>query len=159
MVVDIREYKRKDAGPLCVLVVRSVREVAARHYSADQVRVWADHVPSRERMDDLGLDGRLRLVAVDALDEPVGFADLETNGHIGYFYCAPEVVGQGVGRRLCEALEAAARARGITRIFVEASEAARPMFLRAGFVVVKRRAFVMEGVPIHNWAMAKKLHI
>ncbi|GJM03452.1 MAG: acetyltransferase [Rhodomicrobium sp.] len=155
--VIVRKYRQKDAGPLCVLVVRSVKQVASYDYSADQVRVWADRVPSRERMDDLGLDGRLRFVAVDLMDEPVGFADLERNGHIGYFYCAPEVVGTGVGRALYEALEKEAVELGLKRLFVEASETAKPFFIWLGFSVDHKREFEIERVPIHNWAMVKLL--
>lgn len=153
----IRHYKKKDAGPLCVLVVRSVKEVASQFYSPDQVRVWADRVPSRERMDDLGIDGRVRLCAVDDFDEPVGFADLEADGHIGYFYCAPEVVGQGVGTRLYLALEDAAKKRGLKRLYVEASEIARRLFLGQGFRIDHKRVFEIEHVAVHNWAMDKML--
>lgn len=155
--VKIRKYKQKDAGPLCVLVVRSVRHVASKDYSPDQVRVWADRVPSRERMDQLGLDGRLRFVAVDEMDYPLGFADLERDGHIGYFYAAPEAVGRGIGRMLCEAIEKEAMALGLKRLFVEASETAKPFFIRLGFKVDHKREFEIERVAIHNWAMDKKL--
>ncbi len=148
---------KKDAGALCILVVRSVREVACQHYSPDQVRVWADRVPSRERMDDLGLDSRVRLCAVDELDDPVAFADLELDGHIGYFYCAPEVVGRGVGTELYRALERSARARGMKRLYVEASETAQRLFLGCGFRVDHKREFKIENVAVHNWAMDKML--
>jgi putative acetyltransferase len=50
-----------------------------------------------------------------------------------------------------------ARAAGISRLFVEASENARPVFERAGFIVMRRRDFDVGGVAIHNYAMERTL--
>ena len=55
-------------------------------------------------------------------------------------------------RLLREALEA-----GVSRLYVEASEAARKFFLRAGFVVVRRRDFERNNVQIHNYLMEKTI--
>ncbi len=54
-------------------------------------------------------------------------------------------------------MEAAAKARGISRLYVEASEPARRFFLRKNFVVLQRREFSLGEVPIHNFAMEKRL--
>jgi putative acetyltransferase len=45
----------------------------------------------------------------------------------------------------------------MTMLFVEASEAARRLFIRKGFAQVKRRDFLLPGVSIHNYLMEKKL--
>lgn len=62
---------------------------------------------------------------------------------------------------LLAAAEAAARMRGVTRLFAEASELARQVFARAGYVLLQRRDFTIdhpEGpVAIHNYAMEKAL--
>ena len=43
-------------------------------------------------------------------------------------------------------------------LFTEASELARRLFERKGFVVVERRDIVLrDGVPIHNYRMTKVL--
>jgi putative acetyltransferase len=80
-------------------------------------------------------------------------------GHIDHLFCRPDLAGKGIASALYEALEQVARARRIQTLYVEASEAARPLFLRKGFVQLKRRDFCIEGVPIHNYAMAKSLTI
>jgi putative acetyltransferase len=54
-------------------------------------------------------------------------------------------------------VETAARAQGITRLFTEASELARRLFERKGFVVLERQDLVIHGVPIHNYRMTKIL--
>jgi putative acetyltransferase len=58
---------------------------------------------------------------------------------------------------LYAALEAAAAAQGIVRLYTEASEPARRFFERRGFVVDHRRDFELAGVPMHNYAMHKRL--
>jgi putative acetyltransferase len=65
--------------------------------------------------------------------------------------------GRGVASRLYDAVEAAARARGIQRPYTEASEPARRLFERKGFTVLERRDMMLRGVPIHNYRMAKTL--
>jgi putative acetyltransferase len=42
---------------------------------------------------------------------------------------------------------------------VEASEAARRLFERRGFTVVRRRDLDLDGVAIHNFAMVKRLPV
>ena len=54
-------------------------------------------------------------------------------------------------------MEAAAREQGITSLFTEASELARRLFARKGFVIAERQDLVIRGLPIHNYQMAKVL--
>jgi putative acetyltransferase len=58
---------------------------------------------------------------------------------------------------LYDAIETAARAQGIQRLFTEASELARRFFERKGFTVLERQDMILRGVPIHNYRMAKTL--
>jgi putative acetyltransferase len=67
------------------------------------------------------------------------------------------MIGSGVASALYDRLEQQARERGMTRLFAEASEAARRLFLRKGFAQVKRRDFFLRGVSIHNYLMEKLL--
>lgn len=67
------------------------------------------------------------------------------------------MVGTGVGSALYAWLERAALDRGLSRLFVEASEVARDFFLRKGFRVVRRQDLVRHGVPIYNYVMDKPL--
>lgn len=67
------------------------------------------------------------------------------------------MAGQGVAARLVDTLEATAREAGMTRLYVEASEAARRFFLKRGYTVRARRDFAIDGVAIHNYAMERTL--
>ena len=83
----------------------------------------------------------------------VAFIDLQRDGHIDRLFCAPEAVGRGVASRLYDAIETAARAQGIGRLFTEASELARRSFERKGFTVLERQEMILRGMPIHNYRM------
>jgi hypothetical protein len=92
-------------------------------------------------------------------DRPIGFIDLEPNGHINRLFCAPEAAGRGIASRLYDAVEAAAREQGIRSLCTEASELARRLFEHKGFAVVERQDMVIRGVAIHNYRMAKDLDL
>ena len=155
--VTIRPYEPRDATGVADVFYRSVREVALSDYTADQVKAWAPGPGDVDQERRRCGDGRLVLIAADQQGRVVAFVDLEPDGHIDRLFCAPEAVGLGIASRLYEAVEAAARERGIRRLFTEASELARRFFERKGFLVVERQDMILRGVPIHNYRMAKTL--
>lgn len=156
-VTVVRKYRPGDAAALSHLYVASVRGIGVRDYAQEQVEVWAALAPTPEQFERLMADGRTRLVAVDADDRPVAFADLKTDGLIHFLYCAPEAAGAGVAARLYEAIEAKARASGMRKVTAEASEAAVRFLARRGFRVMARRDLEVSGVAIHNYAVEKTL--
>lgn len=157
MRMPIRSFRPEDAPALARIFYAAVHQIGALHYSAEQLKAWAPAVPDPERFLERGADGRILLVAADESDRPLAYGDLEANGHIDHLYCRPDVAGTGVASALYDRLEAAAKARGIGRLFVEASEPARRFFLRKGFILLRRLEFTLAGVPIHNFAMEKTL--
>ena len=155
--VTIRTYERRDAADVADVFYRSVREVALSDYTAEQVKAWVPGRWDAEQERRRSGDGRLVLVAADESGHVVAFIDLEPDGHIDRLFCAPEAAGRGIASGLYEALETAARAQGIERLFTEASELARRFFERKGFTVLQRQDKILRGVPIHNYRMAKTL--
>jgi putative acetyltransferase len=155
--VRIRPFRDDDAPALAAVFHAAVHGVAAHHYSPEQVRAWSGASVAPERVVARARDGRTLLVAVDADDRPIAYGDVEASGHIDHLFCAPEHAGTGVAAALYAALEATARAAGIERLFVEASEPARRFFMKHGFTELSRRDFAIGGVAIHNYAMEKRL--
>ncbi len=102
-------------------------------------------------------DAREVLVATAPNDAPLGFIELERNGHIDCFYCHPDWIGQGIGARLYQAAFEQAQALGIQALQVEASEAARGFFLHRGFQGIRRQEVERHGVTLHNYVMTKSL--
>mgnify|MGYP003575909180 CR=1 FL=1 len=152
----LRPYHPDDAAALADLYRRSVRHYGPRAYSAAQVAVWSA-LADEDRTAVRCSDGRHVLVAQDDARVVLGFGDLEADGHLDFLYVAPEAEGLRVGSLLYNVLETHARALGLSRIFVEASELAKPLFERRGFVTLGRNDMELDGVAIHNYRMEKRL--
>lgn len=153
----IRPFRPADAPALAALFHAAVRKTGRRDYSDAQVRAWSAAPPDPARYVTQAADGRALLVAVDADDVPLGYGDVERDGHIDHLYCRPDVTGTGVGGAIYAALEVQARLWGIATLHVEASEAARRLFERRGFSVVGRNDMTIAGVAIHNFRMSRRL--
>ena len=156
-MTPIRSFTDSDADALVEIYRRAVIEIGPRAYNPEQVAVWAKLLPSAERFAEIMNDGRVALVAVDANDRVVAFGDVEADGHIGFLYALPEVAGTGVAKTLYDVLEAKAREQDIGKLYSEASELAKSFLLKQDFSVVERRDFEVSGVPIHNYAVEKRL--
>jgi putative acetyltransferase len=152
-----RPYRPTDAPHLAAILHEAVHAIGARDYSAAQLDAWSPAPIAAERFHARISDGRAVTVAVSNEDVTVAFIEIEADGHIDCFYCHPDFAGSGVGSALFRHAQSQAIAAGVTRLTVEASEAARRFFLREGFQVIARRAFELRGVMIHNYSMEKQL--
>ena len=159
--LSIRPYRTGDAEALAALTEAAIRVTGAHAYSPEQVEAWAAPHPVPERFAARAAAGERFFIAVDAGDRPLAYALLVPGGHLDMLYCHPDHTGRGLGLAVLAAAEDAARAAGLERLFTEASELARPVFERAGYVMLHRRDFAIsrEGreVAIHNYAMEKVL--
>ena len=155
--VRIRNALEEDAEEIAALFHASVRQVAARHYSDEQIRAWSPAPPVPGRFAARIEDGRTFLVATAEDGSILAYGDLEADGHIDHLYARPDVAGTGVARLVYDRLERAAHESGIERLLVEASEPASRFFAKRGFRIVERNDFEIGGVPIHNFRMEKRL--
>ncbi|MEM7464583.1 MAG: GNAT family N-acetyltransferase [Pseudomonadota bacterium] len=155
--MKIRDFKPDDSASLAEIFHASVHGIGSKDYTPSQTNAWSPAPVSADRFLLRVSDERSVYVAADDDDKPLGFIELEGNGHIDCFYCQPEFVGTGVGLALYTRLESSALEAGLPRLYVEASEAARRFFLKVGFRVIKRRDFRHNGVDIHNYLMEKNL--
>ena len=154
----VRAYGSDDAAPLAALVRASVLTLGLNDYSTEQVTAWASNLPDAAAMAARCSDGRQVWVAEDSgSGEILGFTDLESSGHIDMLYVAPGAKGGGVADALTDALVMYARKNAVSDIVVEASEAARRFYRKRGFIERGRKERVIDGVTLHNYAMALKL--
>ncbi|MEQ9348437.1 MAG: GNAT family N-acetyltransferase [Thalassospira sp.] len=156
-MTNIRPFRDSDAPVMVEIFRRAVNELGSLAYGPEQVAVWASLQPTPERFAELMKDGRCCLVAVDHDDQVVAFTDVEKDGHIGFLYALPDIAGRGIVSELYDALEAEAKTQNIGKLYSEASEQAKSFLLKKGFSVVERRDFEVAGVPIHNYAVEKRL--
>ena len=88
---------------------------------------------------------------------PIGFAELERDGHIDRVYVSADHQRRGIGRQLLAAVVAKARRSCLGRLFAEASITARPFFEAHGFAVLAPQVVTCRGVEFVNFRMERVL--
>ena len=153
----IRSFRSDDADRLVALVQRSIRDLGAGAYSPEQIAAWSSRHHEAVRFEHRHALGHRILLAVDEEDKPAAVTLYEPGGHLDMLYCHPAHAGRGLATALIHRVEAEAAVAGLPRLTTEASDLARPVFEKAGWITAHRRDFVLGDVPIHNWAMVRHL--
>lgn len=135
------------------LFLRSVREIATRDYSSEQIAAWTSQRLDRDKW--LARRGSRPTYVAEIGGHIAGFSDLEPNGHIDMLFVAPEFKGRGVATALLYHVEAQAQSKGMTGLFTEASLTARPVFERFGFRVDLAQSVAIGGQMLKNFRMSK----
>ena len=151
----VRLYKDSDFEPVVTLFTNTVRHVNTQHYSAEQIAAWAPYPPDMNRWRER-LAG-LTLWVAESDDCIIGFCGLGADGHVDLLYTDHHFQRQGVARSLYQQVEAEAHARGVQRLFTEASITARPFFEKMGFKILREQQVEFRGVIFKNYAMEKRL--
>jgi putative acetyltransferase len=154
-VVTLRLYQPDDAPALLALFRDTIRRINSRDYSAAQIAAWAS-----DDIDTVSWFGRFSGRYVPVAQEggrPVGFAELEADGHIDRVYVSADHQRRGIGRQLLAALEAEARRVGLSRLYTEASITSRPFFEAHGFVVLAAQVVSCRGAEFVNYRMERLL--
>lgn len=149
--ITLRPYETEDAGALAAIYRKGVERLGPRAYRPEQVAAWLSIAPSAQDLDRIYRDGRFTRVALDQNGAPIGFGDLASTGHIHFLYVDPDFSGQGIGRALVADFLREARCQSLATVFSDASELARPVFLRAGFKCIARQEHQLGGIRIHNY--------
>jgi putative acetyltransferase len=151
----VRRYRRGEEQELWLLYHDTTHIVNSRDYTPEQCERWAPACP-----DMVAWSERIRLRNPFVAEDHggiVGFAELERDGHIDYFYCHHEHQRQGVGTALYRAIEAQALRMGLSRLHAAVSVTAQPFFSRMGFIVVREQRNVVCGAVAPNAIMEKQL--
>jgi ribosomal protein S18 acetylase RimI-like enzyme len=154
-VVTLRPYRSEDAPALLALFRDTIRRINSRDYSPAQIAAWAS-----DDIDTVRWFGRFTGRYVPVAEEggrPVGFAELESDGHIDRVYVSAEHHRRGIGRQLLAAVVAEARRAGLARLFTEASITARPFFEAQGFTVLAQQVVWCRGAEFVNYRMERVL--
>jgi putative acetyltransferase len=151
----VRPMQPEDLGEMRSLFSQTVRQVNSRDYSPEQVEVWASSANDGARWQALPQSSQV-LVAEQS-GQVVGFTNLEADGHIDMFFVHPEHQGEGIGKRLMQALETLAQAQHTPRLYSEVSITAKPFFLRQGFEIVTEEQVERQGLWFTRFIMEKTL--
>src|SRR6202020_162934 len=154
-VISLRPYVPADARRCAEIFRSSIEELAAEDYSDEQREAWASRADD-EQAFGANLAQALTLLAV--IDGVIaGFASLKGADEIDMLFVEPEFARQGVGRTLVDALTRLAQARGAKRLTTEASDVAKPLFERQGFIAQKRNIVRKGDQWLANTTMSKML--
>lgn len=151
----LRPFLPSDVRVLAALFRASIETLAADHYDADQLDAWASAAADEE---DFGARLGQRLTIVGLIDgEIAGFASLQDNEKFDMLFVHPDAARRRVGSALADAIEKLAKARGATRLTVDASDAARDFFSARGYSPVQRNTVSIGGEWLGNTTMIKNL--
>lgn len=157
MAYRIRPFRPEDAVVLAEIFRSAINRIGPQSYSEKQVAAWVARAPEAAAFVARMRARDMIMVAAGADDRAIAYAILERDGHLDHLYCHPAHTRRGIADALLAEAEQRAREIGVSRLYSEASEMARPAFARAGYRVTHRRDFEVDGVAIHNFAMEKLL--
>ena len=153
--VSLRPYLPADAKRCAEIYRASIEELAADDYDEAQRQAWAARADDEAGFGKI-LGETLTLIAFVG-GAAAGFASLKGADFIQMLFVDPEYARKGAGTELVEALTRLARARGATTLTVEASEVAKPLFDKLGFVAQSRNLKHIGGEWLANTTMSKAL--
>jgi len=154
-VLALRPVLPEDAPVLANIFRESIMALTGDDYSETQQEAWAAAID-----DEAAFAKRLarELTIVATLGgAAVGFASLEADDKIGFFYVHPAAAGQGVGALLADALEKVASGRGVEKLSVDASDTASGFFTKRGYVAQQRNSVQCGNEWVTNTTMQKPL--
>jgi putative acetyltransferase len=153
--VSVRLGGPGDAEALAEIFRRSIREVASRDYTPEQIAVWSGFAD----MEDVWrarMDARIVYVA-EIGGVPCGFMQYEPPDHIDMSYVHPDFQRVGVASALLQALEAEAIRRGVEMLRVEVSLTARAFFAARGYALDASQIVHVRGMDFLNFRMWKRI--
>jgi putative acetyltransferase len=153
--MQIRRFSVGDEASLLRVYLSSIRLVAARDYTVQQIQAWApadlDADVWAEKMREI----RPFVVEIDG--EVVGYADVQPDGYIDHFFVSGMHGRQGIGSKLMQRIHEQAMSLDLTELTSHVSRTAEPFFVLHGFELVERRFPVLRGVTLHNALLRKVL--
>jgi|GEM_PF-854053 len=149
----LRLSQPADAAPLLALFHDTIRRVNCRDYTPEQIAAWKSGILPEVWAAKLA--NRWCVVAVDDADQPLGFADLEADGHLDRFYTHADHQRRGIGRALLQRVIEQAAAWQLPRVFSEVSITARPFFLSQSFRIITDQLVFSRGAAFLNYRMER----
>jgi len=154
----IRPFRPDDQAQLADLYEATVRRWAPALYSPEQVEAWAMTARDSARFHSM-LTGGQSFVAIDSLDQPIGFTGVESDGRVASLYVAAESIRMGIGSSLLRHVIEHASDVKLPPLWSEASFLSRKLFERHNFVVEDEEHIVLNDVKFKRWIMRQQLDV
>lgn len=146
----IRRYETSDCKELAELFYNTVHSINVKHYTEEQLNVWATGSVDLEKWNQSFLS-HFSVVAVEH-EIIVGFGDLDSTGYLDRLYVHKDYQNQGIATAICDKLECMFNESKVT---THASITAKPFFEKRGYKVIKKQKVERNGVLLQNYVMEK----
>jgi putative acetyltransferase len=152
----IRRATLADAEGIFRVHRSAIRDIAATHYTSEQIEAWAGRLSPASYSDPI--ENKILLVAVDT-GQICGFGQLDARTSVvEAVYVLPSHLRRGLGSRLLSTLESIARSSGLAQLTLDASLNSVPFYERASYTPVRPMDHELDaGVSIPCMAMRKEL--
>lgn len=151
----VRTHRNGDIPGISRLYYDTIHLINRHDYTREQVDAWAPVIPDvsfwKERFK------RYHVYVAEEDGQIVGFAELDTTGHIDCFFVHHERQRRGVGAGLMDRLMATAGREKMLRLFAEVSITAVPFFKDRGFVIVRENEAIRQNVKLKQFSMERWL--
>ena len=156
MVIHTRPAELSDLPDIRNLFADTIAGVCIE-YDEQQRRTWASAADDESRWHRK-FENQLFFVAEEhGQQDPIlrGFASLQPDGYIDFFFVHSVMQRSGIGQVLYKAVEDAARQLGVSELNADVSLNARHFFERMGFGILCEQTVVLGGLPFKNYKMHK----
>ena len=146
----IRPYISSDCPTLAQIYYDTIHSVCAADYTKAQLDAWASGNVDLKVWDGYFLARHSFVAEMDG--KIVGFADMDDTGYLGRLYVHKDHQGLGIGKALCQAVEAAV---DVPRYTLHASITAKTFYERMGYRTVESRQMPRKDQYITIFVMEK----
>lgn len=143
-----------DLPALARIYGAGARQLGPAVYGPEQVAAWAGFADDAAGFARYVLDAETWVACADD-GAPIGFAGLGGHGEVHSLYVRPELARRGLGTALLARLLERAQAQGIERLAAWVTPLSRPLFERAGFVLVETVRAPFQGVLFERYRVQR----
>jgi len=132
--LTLRPATLEDAEGIAELIRKSITALCDLDHQNEpnQLADWLSDIDT-DRIAECIDENSIQVLALLG-KKRVGFAAMNWQGEIQFFYVAPKQIGQGIGSALLAELELAAREHGLNPIMLATTHSARGFFRLRGFI-------------------------
>jgi putative acetyltransferase len=150
---DFRLATADDVPALAALYARTARELGPQVYSGEQVRAWQGF--GRDTPDFRAYVLKAQTWLAEDSGGPLGFCGIGADGEVHSLYVRADATRRGFGSALLAHALAQARQQGIERLAAWATPFSLPVFVRAGFVLVRSVRERYRGVMFERYRVER----